>query len=105
LIFKNSGSAGTVPTHTAMSFITRFVLASFLLCAVPAQNDSLPFPKTFGDPRSCPMSKEVYRFEVLPGGGWDNLRNLHMGEVSAMNYSKCKTSDDGKYLIPDNVLL
>ena len=88
-----------------MSLITRSVLASFLLCAVIAQNDSLPFPKAFGYPQSCPMSKGVYLFEVLPGGGWDNLRNLHMGEVSVMNYFKCKTSNDGKYLIPDNVFL
>ena len=70
-----------------------------------AQNDSSPTNFPIGDPRSCPLSKGVYRFEVLPGGGWDNLRNLHMGFVSVMNYSKCKTSDDGKYLIPDNVFL
>ncbi|EDO37879.1 predicted protein, partial [Nematostella vectensis] len=43
--------------------------------------------------------------EVLPGGGWDNLRNLHMGAVSAMNYSLCRSSDDGKFLVPDNVFL
>ena len=69
-----------------------------------AENNPLPrFP--VGDPRNCPLTNGVYRFEVLPGGGWDNLRNVHMGAVSVMNYSKCKTSDDGKYLIPDDVIL
>ena len=71
---------------------------------VYAENNSSPrFP--VGDPRNCPLTNGVYRFEVLPGGGWDNLRNVHMGAVSVMNYSKCKTSDDGKYLIPDDVIL
>ena len=88
------------------SLIARLYLACGLLSAVfGSQNDSSPSNFPLGDPRSCPLSKGVYRFEVLPGGGWDNLRNLHMGVVSVMNYSKCKTSDDGKYLIPDNVFL
>lgn len=96
-----------------MAFITRLLVALFLLGAVFvsdrvfAQNDSLSpsTPEAFGDPRSCLLPKGILRFEVLPGGGWDNLRNLHMGIVSVMNYSKCKTSNDGKYLIPDNVFL
>lgn len=56
----------------------------------------------FGDPRNCPTTEGVHRFEVLPGGGWDNLRNLDMGQVLAANYSQCKTTEDGKYLIPDH---
>lgn len=98
----------------AMAFITRSLWGLLLFCAVLdslrfafASNASspAPFPEAFGDPRSCPLAKGIYRFEVLPGGGWDNLRNQHMGVVSVMNYSKCKISDDGKYLIPDNVYL
>ena len=90
-----------------VSLIARFYLACavfstvFGTCFVFAHNDSSPYNFLFGDPRSCPISKGVYRFEVLPGGGWDNLRNKHMGVVSLLNYAKCKTSDDGKYLIPD----
>lgn len=94
-----------------MMFLARFFLACGLFSAVRfgsglafTQNESsTQFPA--GDPRNCPLSKGVYRFEVLPGGGWDNLRNQHMGVVSVMNYSQCKTSDDGKYLIPDDVFL
>ena len=92
-----------------MAFTTRLYFASLLLsvfysCLVFAHNESSPkYPA--GDPRNCPLTKGVNRFEVLPGSGWDNLRNLHMGVVSVTNYSQCKTSDDGKYLIPDNVFL
>ncbi|XP_058013004.1 macrophage-expressed gene 1 protein [Ahaetulla prasina] len=40
---------------------------------------------------------------VLPGGGWDNLRNLDMGRVMSLNYSLCKTTKDGAYIIPNDV--
>ena len=40
--------------------------------------------------------------EVLPGIGWDNLRNVGMGMVTFRNYSQCLTTEDGKYLVPDN---
>ena len=50
------------------------------------------------------LGTTVQRFEVLPGGGWDNLRNKDMGLVSYMNYSLCKTTEDGKFLIPDGVM-
>ncbi|KAF2975364.1 hypothetical protein EK904_006876 [Melospiza melodia maxima] len=43
------------------------------------------------------------RLEVLPGGGWDNLRNLDMGRVINLGYSQCKTTEDGSYLIPDEI--
>ncbi|KAM6459138.1 macrophage-expressed gene 1 protein-like [Liasis olivaceus] len=41
--------------------------------------------------------------EVLPGGGWDNLRNLDMGRVMNLNYSLCKTTEDGAYIIPNEI--
>ena len=56
-----------------------------------------------GDVRYCfQQNKDLLRMEVLPGNGWDNLRNLNMGMVTFKNYSQCLTSEDGKYLIPDN---
>ncbi|XP_031573631.1 macrophage-expressed gene 1 protein-like isoform X2 [Actinia tenebrosa] len=57
-----------------------------------------------GDPSYCLQgnNKGLLRMEVLPGTGWDNLRNLNMGMVVWKNYSQCLTSEDGKYLIPDN---
>jgi hypothetical protein len=42
-------------------------------------------------------------FEVIPGIGWDNLRNVEADLVVSYNYSQCKLTDDGRLLIPDNV--
>ena len=65
-----------------------------------------PTPSKYpvGDPRNCLQGEDkgLLRLEVLPGTGWDNLRNLNMGMVTWKNYSQCSTSEDGKYLIPDN---
>lgn len=41
--------------------------------------------------------------EVLPGRGWDNLRHKDMGQVLAITYHQCKTTEDRLYLLPDNV--
>ena len=41
--------------------------------------------------------------KVLPGVGWDNLRNLEAGMVASYNFTKCRTTDDGRMLIPDSV--
>ena len=55
-----------------------------------------------GDVRNCPSfspqnaSRPLYRMEVLPGLGFDNLRNLDMGQVQFYNYSTCKISKDGR---------
>lgn len=64
-----------------------------------------------GDVRNCPTTSPVfpdeplYRMEVLPGAGFDSLRNLDMGQVHAYNYSKCSVSNDGRYLLPDSIFL
>lgn len=57
----------------------------------------------FGDFWSCFILNGVYCFEVIFGGGWDNLRNKYMGVVLLMNYFKCWILDDGKYFLFDNV--
>lgn len=77
-------------------------LAAAGLVNVPAPpTESFPI----GDPRRCTVGKNDtrLRFEVLPGGGWDNLRNKDMGMVMSQNYSRCRTTDDGKFLIPDGL--
>ena len=59
-----------------------------------------------GDPKNCfSYRDQMNRLEVLPGFGWDNLRNLEMGQVLAANYSQCKTTADGKYLLPNNAFV
>ncbi|XP_061179323.1 macrophage-expressed gene 1 protein-like [Saccostrea echinata] len=59
-----------------------------------------------GDPQACNIGNgnENFMFEVLPGFGWDNLVNENRGVVVNFNYSKCKTTEDRKYLIPDGVV-
>uniref|UniRef100_UPI00398F5B52 macrophage-expressed gene 1 protein-like n=1 Tax=Pristiophorus japonicus TaxID=55135 RepID=UPI00398F5B52 len=51
----------------------------------------------------CRKGQSLTALEVLPGGGWDNLRNLDRGRVMNISYSQCKTTEDGTYFIPDQV--
>ncbi|NXN08752.1 MPEG1 protein, partial [Indicator maculatus] len=51
----------------------------------------------------CKKALNLPGLEVLPGGGWDNLRNLDMGRVISLSYSQCKTTEDGAYIIPDEI--
>ncbi|KAI4885677.1 hypothetical protein NFI96_029495, partial [Prochilodus magdalenae] len=53
----------------------------------------------------CHKTANLPALEVLPGGGWDNLRNLDMGRVMNMSYYQCQTTEDGVYLIPDEVFV
>ena len=39
--------------------------------------------------------------QVVPGVGWDNLRNTESGLVAGFSYSQCKVTYDRRYLIPD----
>ena len=41
------------------------------------------------------------RMEVLPGTGWDNLRNMDMGLVFEYDYTNCQLTNDRKFLLPD----
>jgi len=81
-----------------------------------AQTENQPdtdtdYAYSVGDVRNCPnyqptdLSAPLHRMAVLPGLGFDNLRNLDKGQVFQYNYSACKISSDGKYLLPDNVFL
>ncbi|MCI4389407.1 hypothetical protein PGIGA_G00097480 [Pangasianodon gigas] len=53
----------------------------------------------------CHKNLNVPALEVLPGGGWDNLRNIDMGRVMNLSYSQCQTTEDGIYLIPDETFV
>lgn len=64
------------------------------------QSQEISSPSGFG---MCSKTLKLSSLEVLPGGGWDNLRNLDMGRVINLGYSQCKTTEDGSYLIPDEV--
>lgn len=79
--------------------------------AVEAEVTETQQPYPSGDVRYCPTTSPIYpdqplyRMEVLPGGGFDGLRNLDMGQVHYYNYSQCSVSNDGRYLLPDNIFL
>ena len=85
--------------------------APVAFCDEPEQAPVQKFTIPPGDVRNCPSfsplnaSQLLHRMEVLPGLGFDNLRNLDMGQVHFYNYSTCKISADGKYLLPDNIFL
>ncbi|KAK6993908.1 macrophage-expressed 1 protein, partial [Biomphalaria glabrata] len=80
------------------------------IVAVPTSRQKVKEDETdldlpIGDARKCQTVKnvDVERFGVLPGVGWDNLRNLEAGLVVTYKYTECKETDDGVYLVPDNV--
>ncbi|KAG9354989.1 hypothetical protein JZ751_001702 [Albula glossodonta] len=65
-----------------------------------------PLSRSSNGLRECRASSlTMPALEVLPGGGWDNLRNLDMGRVMNLSYSLCQTTEDGAYLIPDEVFV
>ncbi|XP_047631607.1 macrophage-expressed gene 1 protein [Phacochoerus africanus] len=53
--------------------------------------------------QKCKNALKLPVLEVLPGGGWDNLRNVDMGRVMDLTYTHCKTTEDGQYIVPDEI--
>ena len=92
-----------------------FSLAFAVLIAIASCQELAPsntknqYP--LGDSRNCPVNspqddnQPLNKIEVLPGIGFDNLRNLDMGQVHAYSYSSCKVSNNDRLLLPDNVFL
>lgn len=68
---------------------------------------SVPLSRPTNWLRQCRASTNlsITALEVLPGGGWDNLRNVDMGRVMNLSYFQCQTTEDGLYLIPDEVFV
>ncbi|KAI5619841.1 macrophage expressed 1, tandem duplicate 1 precursor [Silurus asotus] len=67
--------------------------------------DFHPVIRTSNGLRDCLKNLGVPALEVLPGGGWDNLRNIDMGRVMNLSYSLCQTTEDGAYIIPDETFV
>ncbi|XP_061135816.1 macrophage expressed 1, tandem duplicate 1 [Syngnathus typhle] len=68
---------------------------------------SVPVSRPTNWLRQCRTSTNfsITALEVLPGGGWDNLRNMDMGRVTNLSYFHCQTTEDGLYFIPDEVFV
>lgn len=81
-------------------------LRGFILCwacaAWATVDSSLEKPDQEGF-QKCKDALNLPTLEVLPGGGWDNLRNVEVGRVLALTYTNCRTTEDGQYIIPDEV--
>lgn len=76
----------------------------FVFCVLLTGN--LLFEGTASPVTSCAgTSSAKYEYVNLPGIGWDNLLNENRGKVIQYKYSECKTTGDGRYLIPDNVFV
>ncbi|XP_030620968.1 macrophage-expressed gene 1 protein-like [Chanos chanos] len=80
--------------------VVLLMLASF--CGVC---DLFPHVRPDNGLRECRRNLSLTALEVLPGGGWDNLRNMDMGRVMNLSYSQCQTTEDGTYFIPDEVFV
>ncbi|ESP05121.1 hypothetical protein LOTGIDRAFT_227813 [Lottia gigantea] len=47
--------------------------------------------------------RNISHFAVLPGFGWDNLRNVEVSRVVEFNYSECQLTNDGLYFLPNGI--
>ncbi|XP_062590041.1 macrophage-expressed gene 1 protein-like [Saccostrea cucullata] len=83
----------------------RPIILTVLLSSLTDSYNLSSFNYPPGDIKRCIsiLGDSVERFEVLPGIGWDNLENRDRSILVSYNFSKCQTTDDGQFIIPDNV--
>ncbi|XP_018603472.2 macrophage-expressed gene 1 protein-like [Scleropages formosus] len=79
------------------------VFATLLHLLIPFGAFSLSLSST-SQLNLCKQVLNLPVLEVLPGGGWDNLRNVDAGRVMDIEYTQCQTTEDGMYLLPDQVV-
>ena len=71
------------------------------------QSQSYPI----GDIRNClttnprDSSSQLETINVLPGLGFDNLRNLDVGQVYNVSFSICQITGDSMYILPNDMYL
>ena len=71
----------------------------------PTQSEQVSSPSfSFekGSPEACPQ-KATNRLQALPGYGWDSLQNEEMATIFEPRYTKCRVTNDRKFLIPDGL--
>nr|XP_025970125.1 macrophage-expressed gene 1 protein [Dromaius novaehollandiae] len=79
------------------------LLLAWMLVAQVRGTQQVQEPSSPAGFQVCKKAVKLPSLEVLPGGGWDNLRNMDMGRVMNLGYSLCKTTEDGSYIIPDEI--
>lgn len=94
----NQPAAGAVCTMNSLGGAVLFwAVAAWAKTEQPlGERDEAGFQK-------CKKDLKLPVLEVLPGGGWDNLRNVDMGRVMDLTYTNCRTTEDGQYIIPDEI--
>lgn len=89
-----------------MAFLRRVAVIGILcICLVLGKDDTVVSDKKAKTSLFSCGDGALNRLEVLPGGGWDNLRNVDMGRITYSNYSQCKITEDGRYILPDNTFV
>ena len=91
-------------------YLLLFIVVASCQDATPSPSPPTQATAAFrlGDVRNCGIRSSPaphHQMEVLPGIGFDSLRDLDMGQVHAHNFSTCSISRDGKYLLPDNIFM
>lgn len=102
--------AGVASAHTLLLLVLLPLVLSVPAEVEESSSDAVGYAYENGDVRNCPTrsphnKQPLYRMGVLPGAGFDNLRNVDRGRVFEFNYSHCRVSEDGRYLLPDSVFL
>ncbi|XP_029366721.1 macrophage expressed 1, tandem duplicate 1 [Echeneis naucrates] len=80
-------------------------VASLLALSLLHISSPVPISRPTNGLRQCRTNLSIPALEVLPGGGWDNIRNMDMGRVMNLSYFQCQATEDGVYLIPDEVFV
>ena len=94
-----------------MAVMKYFFVFLFLKSSLGELSTSPSTSYPVGDIRNCPTEQIVspgsplLRMDAMPGLGFDNLRNIELGQVYSRNYTSCQISNDGRYLLPDNINL
>nr|XP_003464324.1 macrophage-expressed gene 1 protein [Cavia porcellus] len=81
----------------------RVALLLWTVATCAGEDDLLLEPPNETGFQKCRDALKLPVLEVLPGGGWDNLRNIDMGRVMELTYTHCRTTEDGQYIIPNEV--
>ena len=88
------------------------VACLFLVGSLSQDTETTREEYPIGDMHNCPLTassqdaaQPLYRMDVLPGSGFDALRDIDMGPVLNYNYSLCRISNDGQYLLPNDIYL
>ena len=80
-------------------------LTIFICLYLEIQSQSYPIGDIQNCPTTNPPSSQLQTINVLPGLGFDNLRNFDVGQVYNVCFSTSQITGDGMYILPDDIYL